>query len=228
MPTEIQIPSVLITGLQVILAFAGAFFLALWVSLIIWTFRDARLRSRDIFAILLATLMVTIFGPLGVILYFLLRPPTTLAELYERSLEEEALLQDLEERPHCPGCSRQVAENWIICPDCHTSLKKNCLHCGKGLDLNWNICPFCGNQVYEAGSGWDDHQHPGAVEVAPQPMVAAPYQPAIVTPAPRPVETETRPMPGPPSPRPEIIEDDVRPAFSGDKTRPHLPEAGPA
>lgn len=229
MPTEIQIPSILVTGLQVILAFTGAFFLALWVSLIIWTFRDARLRSRDIFAILLATLMVTIFGPLGLILYFLLRPPTTLAELYERSLEEEALLQDLEERPHCPGCSRQVADNWIICPDCHTSLKKNCAHCGKGLDLNWNICPFCGTQVHEAGSGLDDHQHPGAVEVVPQPVVmaepvAVSYEPEVVTPAPYPVYpagqagTETRPVQPPPPRRPE----------SGDPTRPHLPEAGPA
>src|SRR5512136_600862 len=113
MPSEIQIPSFVITGLQVILAFGGAFVVALWLSLIIWTFRDSRLRSRDVFAIMLSTLMVVIFGPLGLIIYFLLRPPVTLAELYERSLEEEALLQDLEERPRCPGCSRQVKDEWI-------------------------------------------------------------------------------------------------------------------
>ena len=101
---EITIPSFVITGLQVILAFIGAFVVALWLSMIVWTFRDARRRSRDIFAILLATLMVAIFGPLGLLLYVLLRPPVTLDELYERSLEEEALLQDLEERPRCPGC----------------------------------------------------------------------------------------------------------------------------
>ena len=121
---DIQIPSIVITGLQVILAFVGAFTIALWLSLIVWTFRDARARSRDVFAILLATLMVVVFGPLGLLLYFLLRPPITLAELYERSLEEEALLQDLEERPRCPGCSRQVNDEWVLCPDCHTTLKK--------------------------------------------------------------------------------------------------------
>ena len=65
---EITIPSFVITGLQVILAFTGAFFVALWLSLIVWTFRDARARSRDIFAILLATLMVVVFGPLGLVL----------------------------------------------------------------------------------------------------------------------------------------------------------------
>lgn len=140
---DIQIPNGVIVGLQVILAFAGAFFLALWVSLIIWTFRDVRSRSRDVFAILLGTLMVVVFGPLGMLLYFLLRPRETLAEIYERSLEEEALLQDLEERVVCPGCRRKIEADWQVCPDCHTILKKTCLNCGQLLHLRWNICPYC-------------------------------------------------------------------------------------
>ncbi len=140
---DIQIPNSVIVGFQIILAFGGAFFLALWVSLIIWTFRDVRARSRDVFAILLATLMVVVFGPLGLLLYFLLRPPETLAELYERSLEEEALLQDLEERAACPGCRRKIEAEWQVCPDCHTILRKTCLNCGHLLHLRWNICPYC-------------------------------------------------------------------------------------
>jgi len=140
---DIQIPAIVITVLQVLLAFGGAFIMALWISMIVWTFRDARSRSRDAFAIMLATLMTIIFGPLGVLLYFLLRPQITLAELYERSLEEEALLQDLEERNRCPGCSRMVENDWIVCPDCHTQLKQICVNCGEGLHLRWSICPYC-------------------------------------------------------------------------------------
>lgn len=196
---EIQIPAAVITGLQVLLAFSGAFFIALWLSLIIWTFRDARSRSRDVFAILLATLMVVVFGPLGLLLYFLLRPSVTLAELYERSLEEEALLQDLEERPRCPGCSRQVNEAWIICPDCHTTLKKNCPNCHQSLHLSWNICPFCATGVTETVTNHDHHDHSGQVKSETRPM----------TPAPPDAEDE-----------PALIRDQ--------KTRPHLPEAGPA
>jgi hypothetical protein len=175
---EIQIPSFIVTGLQVILAFGGAFFIALWLSLIIWTFRDVRSRSRDVFAIMLATLMVAIFGPLGLILYFLLRPPVTLAELYERSLEEEALLQDLEERPRCPGCSRQVDEAWVVCPDCHTTLKKICPTCHKGLHLRWNICPFCGTLVSgaTAGPGQNDSSS-GQIIGETRPM-AVPVEPS--------------------------------------------------
>jgi hypothetical protein len=197
---EIQIPSFIITGLQVILAFGGAFFIALWISLVIWTFRDVRSRSRDVFAILLATLMVVIFGPLGLILYFLLRPSVTLAELYERSLEEEALLQDLEERPRCPGCSRQVDEAWIVCPDCHTTLKKICPSCQKGLHLRWNICPFCGALVTAAPSAPDHYEPPSGQ-----------------------VMTETRPMVVPP---PVPVEASP-PTYRGDETRPHRPEAEP-
>jgi hypothetical protein len=174
---EIQIPSFIITGLQVILAFGGAFLIALWLSLIIWTFRDVRSRSRDVFAIMLATLMVTIFGPLGLILYFLLRPPVTLAELYERSLEEEALLQDLEERPRCPGCSRQVDEAWIVCPDCHTALKKLCPNCHKGLHLRWNICPFCGTLASGAPPSSDQSNHSSGHIITETRPMAVPVEP---------------------------------------------------
>ena len=164
---DIQIPNSVIVGLQVALAFGGAFFLALWVSLIIWTFRDARNRSRDVFAILLATLMVVVFGPLGMLLYFLLRPSETLAELYERSLEEEALLQDLEERAVCPGCRRKTEADWQVCPDCHTILKKTCLKCGRLLHLRWNICPYCVTPAAET-VGQDHHEeHEEEVVAAP-------------------------------------------------------------
>jgi RNA polymerase subunit RPABC4/transcription elongation factor Spt4 len=154
---EIQIPNIVLVALQVILAFMGAFLLAMWLSLIIWTFRDVRSRSRDIFAILLATLMVVIFGPLGLLLYFLLRPSTTLAELYERSLEEEALLQDLEERVVCPGCRRKIESDWMVCPDCHAILKKRCVNCGRLLHLRWNMCPYCVTAALDevAGDGRD-------------------------------------------------------------------------
>ena len=130
--------------LQVIIALFGAFFLAFWVSLIIWTFRDVRSRSRDIFAQLLATLMVMVFNLPGLLFYFILRPQETLAEAYERSLEEEALLQDIEERLVCPGCKRKIQSDFVICPDCHTRLRKSCPNCRRLLHLKWNICPYCG------------------------------------------------------------------------------------
>ena len=131
-------------ALQILIALFGAFFLAFWISLVVWTFRDVRSRSRDIFAQLLAVLMVIIFNVLGLILYFLLRPHETLAEKYERALEEEALLQDIEERYNCPGCRQKIRADFQLCPSCHARLKLPCPSCGKLLQLQWDLCPYCG------------------------------------------------------------------------------------
>ena len=118
---------------------------ALWVGLIIWTFKDMRARSRDPFAQIMASIMVAVLTVPGWLIYLMLRPRETLAEAYERALEEEALLQEIEERPTCPGCSRPVDDTWKICPHCHTRLRKNCPECKNLLELQWNLCPFCGN-----------------------------------------------------------------------------------
>ena len=132
------------TILLAIVAFISAFTVALWASLIIWTFRDMRWRSRDIFAQLLASLVVLIFGPLGLLIYLILRPQESLGETYARTLEEEALLQDIEEQPVCPECKHRVEPDFILCPACHTELRKACPHCGRLLLLRWDICPYCG------------------------------------------------------------------------------------
>jgi hypothetical protein len=228
---EIQIPSIVITGLQVILAFTGAFFIALWLSLIVWTFRDARSRSRDIFAILLATLMVVVFGPLGLLIYFLLRPPVTLAELYERSLEEEALLQDLEERPRCPGCSRQVNEAWIVCPDCHTTLKSKCPNCQSNLHLAWNICPFCGESLETAPTYSHDYHGPsGYGEIVEEPTIVtrreAATQPMPVIEMPPTATPPSRRPPAASAPSPVLSQRPISPR--NDETKPQIPQTGPA
>ncbi len=130
----------------IIAAILGALAAALWLSLVIWTFRDMRSRSRDPFAQLFAALVVAILPVAGILIYFILRPPETLSEAYERALEEEALLQEIEERPACPGCSRTVESGWVLCPHCHTRTRKKCVDCGELMELQWNLCPFCGNQ----------------------------------------------------------------------------------
>lgn len=150
-------------------ALLGATVTAIWIAVVIWAFRDIRARTRDVFAQILATLLVLIFLPLfplpGLILYMILRPRETLAEVYERSLEEEALLQSIEERLACPGCNRRIEESFMVCPTCHTRLKKACPTCGRLLHLRWNICPYC-----------------GAVQTAAKPAMALPAQPAAEVP----------------------------------------------
>jgi len=112
------IPSLdtILSYLTIVAAVLGALLAALWLSLIIWAFRDMRARSRDPFAQILAALLVAALPIVGIVIYFILRPPETLAEAYERALEEEALLQEIEEKPRCPGCSRVIEPTWLLCP----------------------------------------------------------------------------------------------------------------
>jgi RNA polymerase subunit RPABC4/transcription elongation factor Spt4 len=142
LPSDIVERAVMI--LQVFFGLAGAFWLALWVSIVVWTYRDIKSRTRDVLVQILSVMMVLLFNLPGLLFYFLLRPRETLAEAYEKALEEEALLQSIEERELCPGCGRKVQQDFILCPYCHTKLKKLCNACGRLLHLSWEICPYCG------------------------------------------------------------------------------------
>jgi RNA polymerase subunit RPABC4/transcription elongation factor Spt4 len=137
-------PSFLSNFFLVLTGFGGAFLAALWISLVVWTYRDIRNRARDPLVHVLSALLVGVLNIPGVLVYLILRPPRTLEEEYQRTLEEETLLQSLEDLSLCPGCERRVKDDWQVCPNCQTKLKKPCHHCGRLMELPWNICPYCG------------------------------------------------------------------------------------
>jgi RNA polymerase subunit RPABC4/transcription elongation factor Spt4 len=110
----------------------------------VWTYRDIRTRARDPLIRILAVLVVGVLFLPGILIYLILRPARTLEEEYQHSLEEEALLQSIEDNPLCPGCSRRIRDDWVVCPNCHTRLKKSCHQCSRLMLLPWNICPYCG------------------------------------------------------------------------------------
>lgn len=131
---------------QLIVALSVGYGLLLWLAMVVWTFRDIRERTRDPFAQVFSVLVVLAFNFAGLLLYLIVRPRETLAEAYERSLEEEALLQELEDQRACPSCKRRVQEDFIMCPYCQFQLKEACAQCEKPLSHNWAVCPYCGAQ----------------------------------------------------------------------------------
>ncbi len=138
------IPSDLNVYISALMFVVGAYLIALYVGLIVWTFRDIRSRSRDLLAQILAAFLVALFTVPGLLIYLLLRPQETLAEAYERELTEEAIVQELETRRVCPNCKHSVEADFIVCPHCHQQLRLRCVGCGRLLDLEWDICPYCG------------------------------------------------------------------------------------
>ncbi len=61
--------AVVARGIQVLLALGGAYLLALWFVLIVWTFRDIETRSRSAVTQIFSTLLAVLFYVPGVLLY---------------------------------------------------------------------------------------------------------------------------------------------------------------
>ena len=129
---------------RIVLTVLAAYFVALWIAAIWWTFRDIRSRTHDFLLQLAATLLVTVFSLPGLLIYFILRPPRTLAELYEESLAEEAMLQEIQVHAACPACKQHAEPDYVFCPWCQTRLKRLCMRCERPLLLRWRNCPYCG------------------------------------------------------------------------------------
>jgi hypothetical protein len=129
---------------QGFIAFGLAYTIALWIALVLWTWRDISARSDNPFVQLLSTLVVLLFFAPGAVIYLMLRPRETLDEAYQRSVAEEYLVQDLEEFSTCPACRRPTRDDFVYCPQCRVELRRTCTGCGKLTDLQWQSCPYCG------------------------------------------------------------------------------------
>ncbi|HOG45161.1 MAG TPA: zinc ribbon domain-containing protein [Anaerolineae bacterium] len=149
---DITIPPVVTQVLQISFFALGAYAVAFILGLVVWTARDISSRTRDWLVRILAVLLVLVFNLPGLLLYFVLRPRETLAEVYGRALEEEALLQDIEEQATCPTCKRRVAQDFALCPHCRTPLKSRCASCRRLLSPSWEVCPYCGQEPGKAAA----------------------------------------------------------------------------
>lgn len=122
--------------------FVVVLLLSVWLAIIVWTWTDIRARSRDPVIWIFATIASAV-PVVGIIVYLILRPRQTLMEAYLRSLEEEALLQEIEERPVCPNCRHRIEPDFLICPVCLNKVKAQCLSCNRLIELEWSVCPYC-------------------------------------------------------------------------------------
>lgn len=146
----------LVPLLQVAGIFLGAYLVLLWAASVLWAYRDIRRRSEDVSVQVLAVSLVLLLPFVGIPLHLILRPPQTLAEKYERELEQEYLRRDIEEKYVCPECQRPIEPDFILCPHCHTNLRRRCGSCDRVVDLTWSVCPFCGDD----GSAHSSRQAP--------------------------------------------------------------------
>jgi hypothetical protein len=128
------------TAVSVALLVLAVFYL----SLVFWTFADARRRIDDPLLVACAT-ACSLFPFLGTIVYLIVRPPEYLDDVRLRELEmtaAEARLASLDYQL-CPHCDYEIQADYLRCPSCMRKLKERCYSCGKPIDPAWRMCPFC-------------------------------------------------------------------------------------
>ncbi len=122
----------------------------LWLGTAYWAFRDMQARTENPILPYFAAALIIFFTPLlflfAVVLYLILRPRETLAEVYERSLAEESLLAEVEKNELCPVCRDRVQPDWLVCPNCRTRLHRVCPSCKRLADPSWPLCAYCGHE----------------------------------------------------------------------------------
>ena len=122
---------------------AAAYVLILWVSLLVWTYRDAGSRTKQTGLQAGAVLLVAVFNLPGLLLYLALRPPEALVDTYGRELEAAAFLREIQKPDACADCGRSVAANFVACPFCRAALQTPCTNCEQMLRTSYTICPYC-------------------------------------------------------------------------------------
>ncbi len=119
------------------------FVIVFWISLIYWTYRDAKRRGALAIYWAAVTLFFNIFGWC---IYLIVRPPELLEDIKVRELEirmREAALDRDKADLVCSSCFKSIEPDFLICPYCLKKLKESCPRCGRALKISWTVCPFC-------------------------------------------------------------------------------------
>jgi len=126
------------------------FFVAvIWISCAFWIFKDARRRIDDKIVIAVAVLTGVVFGPFGLLVYSIVRPPEYLADAHERELEMRTMERVLADEARCPFCKTRVKDDYLVCPNCMRRLRDVCTSCRRPVDPAWKVCPYCEKQLQQ-------------------------------------------------------------------------------
>jgi hypothetical protein len=123
-----------------------------WLSLVYWTYADARRRIVDPMLIWTSAAASLFFPFVGTLVYMIVRPPEYLEDVRERELEMQAAEARLAQLNYqlCPYCDYEVEKDFLRCPSCLRKLKDPCASCRRPLDPSWTLCPYCEAEVLGA------------------------------------------------------------------------------
>lgn len=190
------------SALQLVALVLVSYALVLWLSAVVWVYRDVRSRTDDQTSQIIAVILVAIFNVPGLLVYLVIRPHGTMEGLFERAIENEAMLHELQLSANaCQGCRRPIEDEFVICPWCRIVLREPCRNCGKAVRTSWAACPYCTAD---------------RIPPRPQPVARAPGDgDAMVPPRRRPTQQQRpqqRPRQAPPQRAPLAQREEPEPA----------------
>lgn len=132
--------------IEVFIKIVIIYFFIVWISLIIWVYKDITNRTESILLQLLSIFLVTIFTPLGLFIYLLIRPAKSIFESFYEEIEEnlDILSQTIRNNIiDCPKCWSSVNAAYNFCPHCNEEIQSDCKWCGRKMFFDWKLCPYC-------------------------------------------------------------------------------------
>lgn len=155
--------------LEVLLKLMVLYFFIVWISIIVWVYKDITNRTYSSLYQILSLLLVLIFTPLWVFIYLLIRPTRTTTERYYETMEENFnLLSDAVSQTTipCPSCKEEINSHYSYCPHCDFSLYSACEWCMKPVYFDWNSCPHCWRKVKKkTEEKWEEDEKEKTEEV---------------------------------------------------------------
>ncbi|MFN8639664.1 MAG: zinc ribbon domain-containing protein [Dehalococcoidia bacterium] len=115
----------------------------MWLASVIWTYRDISSRTQDQVSQAVMVGIVVALPIIGLPIYLALRPAETLQQSYDREIEQEAILADIQTQSACPSCRRPAEPDFRVCAYCGTALKEPCPRCNELMLHAWRYCPHC-------------------------------------------------------------------------------------
>jgi len=121
-------------------------FAILWGFTVLWVWSDSSERTSSLLFRMSVTIFVLPFNIPGLIIYYLIRPPLTIEEVYWSELERRYLVYETAELNDCPKCDEALMPGFNNCPNCGYVIKVKCIGCGVMINREHKYCQFCGEQ----------------------------------------------------------------------------------
>jgi hypothetical protein len=87
----------------------------IWLASLIWIYRDITGRTREPISQIVSLGIGVVLPLVGLPIYMALRPSETLQQAYDREIEQEAILADIQTAAACPSCGRPAEASFRVC-----------------------------------------------------------------------------------------------------------------